>query len=151
LATELEELLGPKNGRLIPEPKQHHYDPFNISFTPEVTEFHQSNQAKVSVLSDIYSIGAILYKLLIGSPPDIEISDHITKKRMWDKSPDQNVFHVPYFFENYILSNDMCYIVSKLLCGLPKYRYLTLSSLKKDLMKLKENIYSTPTLLRRVL
>ena len=61
------------------------------------------------------------------------------------------MFHVPYFFDNYILSNDMCYIVSKLLCGLPKYRYLSLSSLKKDLMKLKENIYSTPSLLRRVL
>lgn len=105
----------------------------------------------MSTLSDIYSIGAILYKLLIGNPPDIEISDHITKKRMWDKSPDQNVFNVPYFFEKCILSNDMCYIVSKLLCGLPKYRYLSLSSLKKDLMKLKENIYSTPSLLRRVL
>jgi serine/threonine protein kinase len=88
LGTELEELLGPKNGRLIPEPKQHHYDPFNITFTPEVNEFHQSNQTKVSTLSDIYSIGAILYKLLIGTPPDLEISDHITKKRMWDKSPD---------------------------------------------------------------
>ena len=61
------------------------------------------------------------------------------------------MFHVPYFFDNYILSNDMCYIVSKLLCGLPKYRYLTLTQLKKDLIKLKENIYSTPTLLRRVL
>ena len=61
------------------------------------------------------------------------------------------MFHVPYFFESYILSNDMCYIVSKLLCGVPKYRYLTLSQLKKDLIKLKENIYSTPTLLRRVL
>ena len=43
LGTELEELLGTKNGRLIPEPKQHNYDPFNITFTPEVTEFHQSN------------------------------------------------------------------------------------------------------------
>lgn len=116
-----------------------------------MNEFHQSNQAKISVLSDIYSIGAILYKLLIGNPPDIEISDHISKKRLYEKSPDQNVFNVPYFFDNFILSNDMCFIVSKLLCGTSRHRYLSLSQLRKDLLKLKENIYSTPSLLRRIL
>lgn len=61
------------------------------------------------------------------------------------------MFNVPYFFDNYILSNDMCYIVSKLLCGTSRNRYLSLSELRKDLIKLKENIYSTPSLLRRVL
>lgn len=105
----------------------------------------------MSFLSDIYSIGAILYKLFIGTAPDIEISNHISKKRLWEKSPDQNVFIVPYFFENLILSNDMCYIVSKLLCGTPKHRYLSLGQLKQDLLKLKEDLYSTPVLLRRVL
>jgi hypothetical protein len=41
--------------------------------------------------------------------------------------------------------------VSKLLCGTPKHRYLSLGQLKQDLLKLKEDLYSTPVLLRRVL
>ena len=96
-------------------------------------------------------MGAILYRLLIGSPPPTEISDHVLKKRLFEKTPDLNVFNVPYFFEGYILSNDMCYIVSKLLCASPRHRYMSLALLKKDLLKLKENIYQTPAMLRKVL
>ena len=102
------------------------YDPNNIAFAPEVIEFHNANKTKITDLSDIYAIGAILYRLLIGSPPPMDISDHIVKKRLYEKSPEQNVFHVPFFFQGYVLSNDMCYIVSKLLSATPKQRYLSL-------------------------
>lgn len=102
-------------------------------------------------MSDIYSIGAILYRLLLGVPPNLEISESITKKRLHEKSPDTNVYQVPYFFREYILSNDMCFILVRLLSENPRYRYQSLSLLRKDLVTLRENIYATPPLLRRVL
>jgi serine/threonine protein kinase len=120
LGAELEELLAPKNGRLLPDPKQPNHDPHNITFSPEIVEFHHANQSKVNVLSDIYSIGAILYRLLLGSPPPIDIPEHISKKRLHEKSPEYNVYNVPYFFKDFILSNDMCYILVKLLNSIPK-------------------------------
>ena len=74
-----------------------------------------TNRGKINKQCDIYSVGAILYRLLIGVPPSFEIAEYINKKRLNEKSPDSNVYEVPYFFKDYILSNDMCYILIRLL------------------------------------
>jgi serine/threonine protein kinase len=74
-----------------------------------------NNKSKINKQCDIYSVGAILYKLLIGVSPSLDISDFICKKRLNEKSPDSNVYEVPFFFKDYILSNDMCYILIRLL------------------------------------
>jgi serine/threonine protein kinase len=50
-------------------------------------EFHQNNKHKINKQSDIYSIGAILYKLLLGVPPQQEIAEFIAKKKLNEKSP----------------------------------------------------------------
>jgi len=152
----LDDLLGPKNGRLLPEGygfhksgkinEQHH-----ISYSSEITEFHQANHTKINKQSDIYSIGAILYRLLLGVSPILEIAEHISKKRLHERSPELNVYEIPYFFKNYVLSNDMCFIIAKLLSESPRHRYQSLSQLRKDLVTLRENIFSTPPMLRRVL
>jgi hypothetical protein len=81
----------------------------------------------------------------------MEISDHISKKRLHEKSPELNVYDVPYFLKDYILSNDMCFILSRLLCENQRHRIQTLAQLRKDLVTLRENIFSTPAILRRVL
>lgn len=96
-------------------------------------------------------MGAILYKLLIGEAPSPEISDYIAKKRLEEKTPDSNVYEVPYFFKDYILSNDMSYILIRLLHQNPKHRFSQLHSVKEELVRLRDNIYSTPLMLRKIL
>jgi serine/threonine protein kinase len=80
LGQELDDLLGPKNGRLL-DPLHHHL------ITAEVAEFAQANLSKINKTSDIYAIGAILYRLLLGVPPTPDISEFIAKKRLAEKSP----------------------------------------------------------------
>ncbi len=87
----------------------------------------------------------------MGVPPNLDISENISKKRLHEKSPETNVYQVPYFFQDYILSNDMCFILVRLLSENPKNRYQSLAQLRKDLMTLRDNIYATPPLLRRIL
>ena len=96
-------------------------------------------------------MGAILYRLLLGTPPPLQISEFIAKKRLNEKSPDSNVYEVPYFFKDYILSNDMCYLLVRLLHQTPKYRIGDLDTVKEELLKLRDNIYSTPLMLRKIL
>jgi len=74
--------LAAKNGRLLPDFKQANQDPNNITFSPELIEFHNVNQSKINDLSDIYSIGAILFRLLLGTPPPADIPEHISNKRL---------------------------------------------------------------------
>ena len=45
----------------------------------------------------------------------------------------------------------MCFILIRLLHQNPKYRYVTLEDVKDDLIKIRQNIYSTPTMLRKIL
>ena len=81
------------------------------------------NQNKINKQSDIYAIGAILYRLLLGVSPVLEIAEHISKKRLHERSPEMNVYEIPYFLQNYVLSNDMCFIIAKLLSESPRHRY----------------------------
>ena len=66
-------------------------------------------------MCDIYSIGAIIFKLLTGNAPHSKISKEIAEKQLHRNTPSQNVFNLPLFFQDYILSNDMIYIIIKLL------------------------------------
>ena len=109
-------------------------------FNPDVTEFHKSNKDKINKQCDIYAIGAILFRLLLGVPPSPEIAEHIAKNRLSDKTPKSNVYEVPYFLNDFVLSNDMCHIICRLLHMAPKHRYPSLVDLRTDLLRLKENI-----------
>lgn len=147
MGSELDAILTLKNGRLVPDMHKHS----KIIYPPEVLEFKQSTAGKINKQCDIYSIGAILYRMLIGTPPPHEVSEHISKKRLNQRSPTSNVYEVPYFFQGYILSNDMCYVMVKLLHQEQKHRYTSLAQVKTDLINLRDNIYSTPPMLRRLL
>jgi serine/threonine protein kinase len=140
LGQELEDLLAPKNGRLLLQGGGGD-DPSILGFAPEVAEFYASNKEKINRQCDIYAVGAILYRLLLGEPPGPEIADFIQKKRLNEKSPQSNVYEVPYFFKDYILSNEMCFIIVRLLHQSPKHRYSSLAQVKEDLLNLRENIY----------
>ena len=105
----------------------------------------------MSKQADVYSVGAILFRLLLGVPPTLDISEYISKKRLELKRPSDNVFEVPFFLKDYIISNEMCYILVRLLHQKLQHRYANLSEVRRDLLSLKENIFSTPTMLRKVL
>jgi hypothetical protein len=67
------------------------------------------------------------------------------------EDPEKNVFKVPYFLKDRIISNDMCKIVVLLLHYDPEHRYESLAAVKDDLLKLRKSIFETPLLLRQVL
>lgn len=110
LGEELDGIAGLRNGKLDDS-------------SPEILEFAMNSRDKIKLASDVYSVGAMLFRLLMGQPPSPEISDHIHKKRLNDKTPDANVYEVPFFLKDFILSNDMCYILIKLLNQQQKHRY----------------------------
>jgi serine/threonine protein kinase len=110
LGKELETITQTRNGKI------------DMS-SPEILEFIANNKDKIDKQSDIYAVGAILYKLLLGKPPSHDIADYINKKRLNEKKPDSNVYEVPFFFKDYILSNDMCYILIRLLHQKPDCRF----------------------------
>jgi serine/threonine protein kinase len=41
-----------------------------------------SNRSKISILSDIYAIGSILFRMLFGIPPPAMIADQIDSFRL---------------------------------------------------------------------
>ena len=83
----------------------------------------QVNDLKITKKSDIYSLGAILYKIIIGVPPPAKVPQLIGQKRLHEHVPQQNVYEVPFFAQNRVLSNDMCTILVRLLHENSKYRY----------------------------
>jgi len=138
LGDELEQILNNRNGKLD-------------ETSPDIIEYLMANRNKVNKQCDIYAVGAVLYRLLTGVPPDSTVPEYIAKKRLNERSPDSNVYEVPYFFKDYILSNDMCYILVRLLHQSPKHRFNDLDLVKENLAKLRENLYSTPATLRKIL
>ena len=47
-----------------------------------IQDFMQENALKISQKCDLYSLGAIMYRCLLGSAPTLKISEHISKKRL---------------------------------------------------------------------
>lgn len=117
----------------------------------EVQDLFNVNQNKITEQCDIYSIGAILFRLLLGVAPDSEISRRINLDKMHLEDPEQNVFKVPFFLENRILSNEMCRILILMLHYDPEHRYESLAAVKEDLLRLRRSIFETPLLLRQIL
>jgi hypothetical protein len=67
-----------------------------------------SSQPKLTLQSDIYAIGAFLFRLLLDSPPPKEVTEDIAENKMHKESPENNVFNIPYFCEGFIMSNELC-------------------------------------------
>jgi len=80
--------------------------------------------------------------------PDSEISRRINQEKLHQEDPEQNVFKVPFFLVNKILSNEMCRIMMMLLHYDPEHRYNSLSAVREDLLNLRRSIFETPLLLR---
>lgn len=51
-----------------------------------------------------------------------------------------NVYEIPYFFKDFVLSNDICQIIVKMLHKDPQHRYQTIKEVRDELQKLQENI-----------
>ena len=92
-----------------------------------------------------------MFKLLLGRAPTQYISKYIAEHNLQDLSANNNVYEIPYFFRDFILSNDMCQIIVKLIHENPQHRYQNLYHLRDDLIKLKENILQTPKILRQII
>jgi serine/threonine protein kinase len=79
LGAELDDLAQMHNGKID-------------DTAPELLEFSLTNRNKITKACDIYSIGAIMFYLLIGTPPGEEIPEIIIKDKLIDKTPDSNVY-----------------------------------------------------------
>ena len=116
--------------------------------SPLIKEFTEINGSQICKKNDYYSLGAILYKVLIGSAPSHKISKQIAEEKLHEQSPNGNVYDVPFFVKHRILSNEMSMILVKLLHEDPNRRFQDLSEIKQSLLRLRKNIFETPKLLR---
>lgn len=66
-------------------------------------------------------------------------------------TPQQNVYQVPPFFRECIISNDMIYIIIKLLHPDPECRYQDIAEVKEALITLKNNILSSSANMKLIL
>jgi len=66
----------------------------------------------------------------LGSPPETSVSHRISAENMHLDSPENNVYKIPYFLENRIVSNEMADIIVHLLHEDPEKRYQNLAKLK---------------------
>lgn len=88
------------------------------------------NEYKISHKCDLYSIGAILYRCLLGQAPIAKISEQIATERMHKQSPEANIYEEPFFVKGRVLSNQMCKILVHLLHQDAKERFDDLDSVK---------------------
>lgn len=68
---------------------------------------HQRERG-VTKLSDIYSIGAIIFKLLMGRAPTLSLAQYISEYNLHLSDGSTNVYETPYFMKDFIVSDDMC-------------------------------------------
>ena len=90
----------------------------------EIEEFLllKKYQQPITKRSDIFSIGAILFKLLVGRAPTPLISTYINDNKLFLAKKNQNVYLTPFFLKDFIVSDDMCQILIKLLAENPDHR-----------------------------
>lgn len=81
----------------------------------EIQDFMNENEQKISQKCDLYSIGAILYRCLLGKAPTPKICEQIAIERMHKQSPEANIYEEPFFVKGRVLSNQMCKILVHLL------------------------------------
>ena len=74
MGRELSELAEIHNGRIDADDQ-------------DIQDFIASNEMKITKKCDIYSLGAILYKLLIGVSPTANVSALIGQKRLHEHTP----------------------------------------------------------------
>ncbi|CAI2377761.1 unnamed protein product [Moneuplotes crassus] len=123
--------------------------------------FEESNRkimnkiGKITTSCDIFSIGVILFKCLIGTTPPLSfyqsLSDYVNSKDIFEKKPSDNIYSPPAFLQKFILSDGMCYILTRLLHPDPSRRYQSLFEVRKVLLDLQNNLRAVPKLLQEVL
>jgi hypothetical protein len=109
--------------------------------TPQYLSPEQSRGEAVDVRSDIYSVGCMLYELLIGQPPftgDSLVS--IVVQHVSDPP-------VPPSAANSDLSSDLDAIILKALAKDPAARYQTASEMKADIEKVLDGQHPQATVL----
>ena len=90
-----------------------------------------------------------MFRCLIGTTPPASFYESL--KSLKNQKPSDNIYDPPVYLQKYILSNDMCYILSRLLHPNPNHRYSDLTELRRILYDLKQNILSIPQVIREVL
>ena len=126
----------------------------NISFE-ESNKNIMNKMGKLTFSCDIFSIGVILFRCLIGITPPTSfyesLADFLKAEGANEKKPTDNIYIPPTFLQKYILSDGMCYILTRLLHPNPKMRYSSLYEVRKVLLELQHSIRTIPRLLRDVL
>ena len=84
----------------------------------------------------------------MGRAPTPVISKYIAQNDLHLSGSDSNVYEIPFFFRDLILSDDMSKILVRMLHEDPSQRYQDLVTLREDFIKLKDNIKQTPPILR---
>lgn len=104
----------------------------------------------ISKLCDIYSIGALIFKLLMGRAPTLHLAKYINQNNLHELEGSKNVYETPFFMKDFIVSDDMCQILVKLLHENPACRFQSIKELRFSLVQLRENILQTPLILRKI-
>lgn len=120
VGNELAEVVYQRNGKI---------DESQIEIKDFLAQ-HKHDKPAITKRCDIYSLGAIMFKLLLGRSPSAKVLEFIQEQNLQEMTPHRNVYVVPPFFRDCIISNDMIYIIVKLLHPEPDCRFQDISEAK---------------------
>jgi serine/threonine protein kinase len=72
---------------------------------PQIQALILKSASKITKQCDIYSIGAILYQMLLGEVPSPDCAKRIMEEKLEEESPDNDVYQVPFFLKGKIVSD----------------------------------------------
>lgn len=107
--------------------------------TPEYMSPEQTAEKEIDIRADIYSLGVILFELLVGHPPFVLASTSLEAVLLFLKRVREETAPIPSSAASVEIPNDLDWIVSKAIEKERDRRYRSVGELRNDLRRFCKN------------